>query len=133
MVLPVADYGPWGNAQLTFTVSGNAITIDPSTGNPVASSEQLQYLAALQIASPNWQKQEGADMTTYRCSGRLLHPATLDPRISNGAQAEAVINGHAGRFELVLDLAMDEVAIPVLRQIITGTFRVIGRSLTANN
>lgn len=124
--LPLATYGPWGNAQLSFTVSSPSISTDPATGNLVAETEQLEYLAALTIASPNWQKQEGVDMTTYRCSGRLLFPAVLDPRITNGSQAAAVINGYTGRFELVLGLEMDEAASPVIRQAISGTFRVIG-------
>lgn len=124
--LPLATYGPWGNAQLSFTVSSAAISTDPATGNLVAASEQLDYLAALSISSPNWQKQEGADMTTYRCSGRLLYPPKLDPRITNGSQATAVINGYTGRFELVFDLEMDEGVTSVIRQAISGTFRVIG-------
>jgi hypothetical protein len=92
----------------------------------VAATAQLDYLAALTISSPNWQKQEGVDMTTYRCSGRLLYPPTLDPRITNGSQAAAVINGYTGRFELVFGLEMDEAASPVIRQAISGAFRVIG-------
>ena len=56
----------------------------------------------------------------------MLSPATLDPRITNGTQAEAVINGYHGRFELVFDLAMDSYHRADLRQSIEGTFRVIG-------
>jgi hypothetical protein len=126
MTLPVADYAPWGNAQLTFTVTGDLVSADLETGNIVTGTEELQYLAALQISRPNWQKQEGVDMTTYTCTGRLLFPPALDPRITNGSQAVAVINGYAGRLELVFDLAMDEEAYGVIRQSINGTFRVIG-------
>lgn len=126
MVLPVAAYAPWGNAELTFTVSGGTITTDPATGNPVASAVTLEYLASLELSAPDWQKVEGVDTTLYRCNGRLLWPSALDPRITNGSQAAAVINGYTGRFELVFDLAMDSEAYSTIRQSISGTFRVVG-------
>lgn len=126
MPLPVAAYGPWGNARLTFTVSGSTITTDAATGNPIANLESLEYLATLKLAGPDWQKEPGVDTTLYRCNGRLLFPAVLDPRITNGSKAAAVINGLSGRFELVFDLAMDESAYPTIRQSISGTFRVLG-------
>lgn len=124
--LPIADYAPWGNAHLMFEVSNNSVSIDSSTGNPVTGTTVLEYLAALVLSSPNWQKQEGADMTTYQCKGRLLFPQVLDGRITNGTQAKAVINGYQGRFELVFDLSMDSDAYSTVRQSIQGTFRVIG-------
>jgi len=55
-----------------------------------------------------------------------LSPARLDLRITNGSQAEAIINGYHGRFELVFDLAMDNAVYRDIRQSIQGTFRVIG-------
>lgn len=124
--MTASNYGSWGNAVLTFTVSGATTADDPETGNPVPVQEQLVYQAALQLQRPNWKGQEGVDMTTYGCSGRLLTPATLDQRITNGSQAEAVINGYQGRFELQYDLAADQGAAPFIRQTIQGTFRVIG-------
>lgn len=71
-------------------------------------------------------------MTTYRCTGRLLYPTTLDPRITSGSWADAVINGYTGRFELQFDLAMDDHVYPVVRQSIQGVFRVIGGKLLSS-
>lgn len=122
----VAAYAPWGNAQLTFEVGKGQYTTDPATGNAVQNIEVIDYLAALTLQSPNWSAQPGADATTYSCRGRLLTPSRLDPRITNGSQAAAVINGYHGRFELVFDLAMDAYHKRDLRQSIEGIFRVIG-------
>lgn len=122
----LANYAPWGNAQLAFTVGGSTATTDPATGNLVQATEVLEYLAALTLQSPSWSPESGADSTTYSCRGRLLSPVTLDARITNGSQAEAVINGYRGRFELVFDLAMDAPAYRDLRQTIQGIFRVVG-------
>jgi hypothetical protein len=124
--VPTSNYGTWGNATLTFLVSGLATVDDPETGNPVPLLERLTYQAALRIQRPNWTGQDGADMTTFQCSGRLLAPATLDPRITSGSQAEAVINGHQGRFELRVDISVNRAALTAIRQAIEGTFRVIG-------
>lgn len=126
MALPVATYAPWGNAELIFTVSGAMVTTDPTTGNPIASVDTLEYLAAVTLAGPDWQKDPGADTTLYRCTGRLLYPAVLDDRITNGSKAAAVINGYTGRFELVYDLNPRGEAQATIRQSITGTFRVVG-------
>lgn len=126
MALPLAAYAPWGNAELTFTVSGTTITTDPTTGNPVASPVELEYLASLKLAAPNWEQRDGVDETSYRCTGRLLFPATLDPRITTGSKAAARINGYTGRFELAFDLDMDEWAYGTIGQSIEGTFRVLG-------
>ena len=122
----IASYAPWGNAQLAFELGVGAFAVDPATGNPVQSTEVVEYLAALTLQAPAWTPENGVDNTTYSCRGRLLSPATLDPRITNGTQAEAVINGYRGRFELVFDLAMDSYHRADLRQSIEGTFRVIG-------
>lgn len=120
------NHGTWGNAFLTFKVSGLATVEDPETGNPVPLEEELCYQAALKMQGPNWKGQEGVDMTTYNCQGRVLSPHVLDPRITNGSQAEAVINGYKGRFELVFDLQVDQASAAYVRQNIQGTFRVIG-------
>lgn len=122
----IASYAPWGNAQLAFEVGTGFATTDPATGNAIQSTEIVEYLAALTLQAPSWKSEAGTDNTTYSCRGRLLSPAILDPRITNGSQAEAVINGYRGRFELVFDLAMDAVHYRDLRQTIEGTFRVIG-------
>lgn len=122
----VSAYAPWGNAQLAFEVGTGYVTTDIATGNAIQAAEIIEYLAALSLQPPNWKPESGIDATTYSCRGRLLSPATLDPRITNGAQAEAVINGYRGRFELVFDLAMDAYHRGDLRQILEGTFRVIG-------
>lgn len=121
----VAAYAPWGNAQLSFKLAGGLAAIDPATGNATQTPETVEYLAALKLDAPNWSGQPGADNTAYRCSGRLLSPATLDKRITNGAQAEAVIEGLRGRFELQY-VVMDPAFKRDLRQLIQGTFRVIG-------
>lgn len=122
----IASYAPWGNAQLAFEVGTGFATIDPTTGNAIQSTEVVEYLAALTLQAPTWKGEAGVDNTAYSCRGRLLSPATLDPRITNGSQAKAVINGYSGRFELVFDLAMDAAHYRDLRQSIEGTFRVIG-------
>lgn len=122
----IAAYAPWGNAQLAFEVGTGFATTDPATGNATQSTEIVEYLAALTLQDPSWTPEGGADNTTYSCRGRLLSPAILDPRITNGSQAEAVINGYRGRFELVFDLAMKRSGYRDLRQTIEGTFRVIG-------
>ena len=125
----IANYAPWGNAQLAFEVGGTTLTTDADTGNTVQSIETVEYLAALNLEAPSWEGQPGADNSTYRCTGRLLSPDRLDTRITNGSQAEAIINGYRGRFELVFDLAMDAAAYQDIRQSIQGTFRVIGGSI----
>jgi hypothetical protein len=122
----ISAYAPWGNAQLAFKVGTGTPTTDAATGNTVQASEVLEYLAALSLQAPNWKPESGVDGTTYACKGRLLSPALLDPRITNGSQAEAVINGYRGRFELVFDLAMDATHRGDLRQSIEGIFRLIG-------
>lgn len=123
----IADYAPWGNAELAFEVPANrAGTEDPTTGNFTQDLVTVEYLAALKLQVPSWSPQSGVDSTVYSCSGRLLHPTKLDPRITNGSQAVATINGYRGRFELVFDLAMDSYHRETLRQSIEGTFRVVG-------
>jgi hypothetical protein len=122
----VSSYAPWGNAELAFEVGTGTAFTDTATGNTVQATVVLEYLAALSLQSPNWKPESGVDGTTYACHGRLLSPSTLDPRITNGSQAEAVINGYRGRFELVFDLAMDAAHRRDLRQSIEGTFRVVG-------
>lgn len=122
----IAGYAPWGNAVLTFEVGGGSATVDAATGNPVQARQTLEYLAALDLQQPNWKEQEGVDMTTYSCTGRLLTPATLDMRITNGSRAQATINGLTGRFELVFNLTELRAGHGDLRQSIQGTFRVIG-------
>jgi len=125
----IANYAPWGNAQLAFEVGGRTLITDPDTGNTVQTPETIEYLAALDLETPSWEGQPGSDNSTYRCTGRLLSPDQLDPRITNGSQAEAIINGYHGRFELVFDLAMDRAAYRDIRQSIQGTFRVVGGSI----
>lgn len=122
----IANYAPWGNAQLAFQVGSGLATVDPATGNATQAFETLEYLAAFTLQAPAWKPEAGVDSTTYSCRGRLLSPATLDPRITNGSQADCVINGYRGRFELVFDLAMDGFAYRDLRQSIEGIFRVVG-------
>lgn len=122
----IAAYAPWGNAELAFKVGTGSAATDPETGNAVQTAQTLEYLAALTIEGPAWDSKAGVDNTTYRCTGRLLSPAVLDPRITNGNQAQARINGLLGRFELVFDLAMDAAHRRDLRQSIQGTFRVTG-------
>jgi hypothetical protein len=122
----VANYAPWGNAQLAFEVGTGFATTDAATGNVIQVTKTVEYLAALTLQAPNWKGEGGVDTTTYSCRGRLLSPATLDPRITNGAQADCVINGYRGRFELVFDLAMDRGHYRDLRQTLEGIFRVVG-------
>ena len=125
----IAQYAPHGNAQLTFTVNKEVYITDPTTGNTITAiknTESIDYLAAVNLQQPQWKGEAGVDNTAYICEGRLLTPATLDTRITNGSQADAVINGYRGRFELIFNLAMDRNHYSDLRQTIQGTFRVIG-------
>jgi hypothetical protein len=122
----IAAYAPWGNAELAFTVGGSTTSIDAATGNVVETPVVLEYLAALSPDGPNWAAAQGADATTYNVRGRLLVPATLDYRITNGSQAVCVLNGMRGRFELTFALAQDAFHRSSLRQEIQGVFRVIG-------
>ncbi len=122
----IAAYAPWGNAELSFQLGNGTVTLDPETGNPVQLTETVDYLAALSLQAPEWTGKPGADDTVYRCQGRLLSPSVLDPRITNGSQAEARINGTRGRLELVFDLSMDAYHRRDLRQTIQGTYRLIG-------
>lgn len=122
----VAKYAPWGNAQLAFELGTGYATTDPATGNAIQTTEVVEYLAALTLQAPAWKGESGVDNTTYSCKGRVLSPATLDARITNGTQADCVINGYRGRFELVFDLTMDMNFRKDLRQQIEGIFRVVG-------
>lgn len=122
----VAAYAPLGNAELTFKVGNGLTSVDSSTGNTVQATQELSYLACLQVSGPSWTGKAGSDETVYPCTGRLLSPSTLDSRITNGSQADATLNGYRGRFELVFDLAMNPGARRDIRQVISGNFRVIG-------
>jgi hypothetical protein len=122
----IAAYAPWGNAELAFRLGTGFAAVDPETGNPVQLTETVEYLAALTLEAPAWDGKPGVDETVYRCAGRLLSPSVLDPRITNGSQAEARINGTRGRLELTIDLSMDAAHRRDLRQSIQGTFRLVG-------
>lgn len=123
----VADYAPWGNAELAFEVPADRLgTEDPDTGNFKQDLTTVEYLAAIELTAPSWKAESGVDSTVYSCKGRLLHPTQLDPRITNGSQAFATINGYQGRFELVFNLAMDAYHRATIRQSIVGNFRVVG-------
>lgn len=122
----ISNYAPWGNSQLAFDLGTEATTIDPSTGNVVQEKVIVEYLAALSLDAPNWKADSGVDQTVYTCQGRLLSPAVLDPRITNGSQAQAVIDGYHGRFEFVMGKLPFGLTDPDTRQSIAGTFRVVG-------
>lgn len=125
----IAQYAPHGNAVLAFDLNKEVYAVDPQTGNTIiepAEQERVEYLAALNLQRPQWTGQSGVDNTVYLCSGRLLTPAQFDARITNGAQAEATINGYKGRFELIWPLAMDKEFYTDIRQAVEGTFRVVG-------
>lgn len=123
---PASAYGNIANATLAFEVAGATLTVEEETGNEVPVTEVINYLAALRLNRSRWEKQVGVDESTFPCTGRLLSPATLDPRIVGGSKAAAVINGRRGRFELQEDLGAPLGAMPLLRQQINGTFRVTG-------
>lgn len=123
---PASAYGNIANATLAFDVPAAQLTVDPETGNQVADTEIIHYLATLQLNRGRWEMQVGVDDTVFPCTGRLLSPATLDPRIVGGSNAAAVINGRRGRFELEEDLGTPLGALPLLRQRISGSFRVTG-------
>jgi hypothetical protein len=122
----IANYAPWGNAQLAFELGTGVTAIDSCTGNTIETTEIVEYLASLNIQKPSWQGKSGVDETTYTCQGRLLTPATFDTRITNGTQADCLLNGLKGRLELSFELAMDAYHYGDLRQSIEGVFRVVG-------
>lgn len=122
----IAAYAPWGNAELAFEVATSQATMDPTTGNYIFGKTTLEYLATLTLQRPDWKSSPGSDQTLYQVNGRLLSPNTLDPRITNGSQAVARINGLTGRLELIIDLSMPQAARMDIRQFIQGTFRVTG-------
>lgn len=122
----IANFAPWGNAQLTFTVGTGLTTTDAVTGNKKQSSLELDYLAHIKLSRPDYKSERGIDTTTYSCEGRLLSPIKLDSRITNGSLAVAVINGYQGRFELKYDLSMVQELYSEIRQTIQGTFYVTG-------
>lgn len=124
--LPVAEYAPWGNAQLTFRVGTGVYVPEPATGNAIETKTPLEYLASVTPASGDWTAAPGSDTTVWQLQGRLLSPSVLDPRITNGSEAEALINGVRGRFLLTTDMRMDAAHRRDLRQSISGTFRVTG-------
>lgn len=122
----IANFAPWGNAQLTFTVGTGLTTTDAVTGNKKQSSTELDYLAHIKLSRPDYKSERGIDITTYSCEGRLLSPDALDARITNGSQAVAVINGYNGRFELRYDLSTVKEVYGEIRQAFQGTFYVTG-------
>lgn len=122
----VAAFAPFGNALLSFEVPNGVLRTDPKNGNLIADTEIIEYLAAFKIDRPNYTPEGGIDNTTYNCTGRLLYPSKLDPRIANGSQADAVINTQVGRFELVFDLSTDAFHAATVKRIIQGTFRITG-------
>lgn len=123
----ISKFAPWGNAELAFTIPTGLTTTDPETGNKKQNTtETLNYLVHMKIDPPQWKADAGADTATYMCTGRLLSPATMDFRLTNGSQAEATINGFKGRFELIMDLSKNDANYTDIRQSIRGTFRVIG-------
>ena len=122
----ISNYAPWGNAQLAFELGTAVTSIDPATGNVVQEKVTVEYLAALSLEAPDWKADSGVDQTVYTCKGRLLSPSVLDPRITNGSQAQAVIDGYQGRFEFVMGKLPLGLTDPDTRQSITGTFRVVG-------
>ena len=84
----LASYAPWGNAQLAFEVGSGTATTDPATGNPVQTTETLEYLASLSLQAPSWKPESGVDSTVYTCRGRLLSPST---------SSRIEVNGHTFR------------------------------------
>ena len=123
----IKAYAPHGNATLSFRVGARVATTDPDTGNLIETPEILEYLATLSPKGPAWDgSQGGADTSKYTVTGRLLSPTSLDPRITNGSQADCNLNGIRGRLELTFDLGMDAYHRASIRQSIQGTFTVIG-------
>lgn len=122
----IAAFAPFGNGQLAFEVPLKTLKTDPDTGNILAETEIVEYLVAFKIDRPNYTPESGIDNTTYNCSGRLLYPSKLDPRIGNGSEADAILNNQPGRFELVFDLSTDAFHAASVNRIIQGTFRMIG-------
>jgi len=122
----IKKFCPWGNAQLTFAIGAGILSEDSETGNYYQSTVEREYLAYLNIQPPSWDPKFGVDHTTYQCKGRLLNPCQLDDRITNGSQANAIVNGVYGRFELTFPLAIINNFYKDIRQEISGIFRKIG-------
>lgn len=122
----IAQYFPYGNAQLNFSVGTGAFSTDPATGNQIEESVELEYLAAVTLTPGNYTPNLGSDVTAYQFKGKLLRPRTLDPRISNGSTSFAFINGVYGRVELVFDAPQNPAYLSDINQNLVGIFRVVG-------
>lgn len=127
----IAGFDPWGNTLLVFTVGrvvddARVTTTDPATGNVVPVLDELHYLASLQLQGPSGDRDLGASSQEFKATGRLLYPATLDSRITDGSYAVAQIEGVHGRFEYRATHQQDKYARPDIRQTLSGTFRISG-------
>ena len=97
-------FAPYSNATLTFMVETGKFIYNPDTGNYIAEIIPISYTAYLAVQPPNLLWNPGVEVTAYMLEGRLISPTTFDPKIQNGAEAQAVFNNYKGRFVYKVDL-----------------------------
>jgi hypothetical protein len=120
------NYRPWGNAVMVFTV-GSGLAFDPATRNVIQVPTELKYLAALNLqGASSGGSGSGASTNVYRVTGMLLTPTAFDTRIISGSQAEAVINGFRGKFDLEFDINAKPQYTAEISAVVQGTFRTFG-------
>lgn len=121
-------FAPYSNATLTFMVETGKFILDPTTGNYIAEIIPISYTAYLAVQPPNQFWNPGIDVTAYMLEGRLISPTTFDPKIQNGAEAQAVFNNYKGRFIYKVDLDIPPFYTDSgeVNLRIQGTFHIVG-------
>ena len=96
----MGSYSPFDNTTLVFKVY-SSYTTDKSTGNFIQNSVDETYTCNVQLSGTFSESKEGVNETEFRCTGKLLSPATFSAKIKTGMYADATINGVTGRFRIV--------------------------------
>jgi hypothetical protein len=123
---------PLANAALSWDVATGVYSVDASTGNQVASTQEVTYYACLkQKTNPRYDYLLGADNTAVYMEGRLVGPLVFS-NVSPGSSASAVINGREGRFELLPNEQLVEHYWQFLGTPIRGIFRLVGKGSVLN-
>lgn len=133
-----SNYGPFSTGTITFKVGDNssAWVEDPNTGNYIpgpSHTTSLTYEVTLNMTPASSNDAPGTELVKYNCTGRVLHPSTLDPRISVGLVGQASLNGMQGRFVLKdIGRYLQPSYRQTLKQQIQGVFEQIGSGTLDN-